>query len=283
MSPARKRPATGASRPTATKQQAAKNARANVRANATPARDTPRDAMREKVHTQPATLPAATTKPETGGPVVLVVDVGGTHIKLRASDWEEQERVDSGPHLDAAGMVRAVRDLVGRRHFDVVAMGYPGVVKQGNPAHEPVNLAAGWVGFDFAQAFGAPTRIINDALMQALGNYESGHMLFIGYGTGMGSAMVTEKSMLPLELAHLPYRKGRTYEEYVGAAGRERMGDEKWEKHCLRVAVMLREGLQATDVVLGGGNSKRLREIPEGMRLGSPDAAFLGGRQLWKR
>ena len=215
--------------------------------------------------------------------VVLVVDVGGTHIKLRATDWAEVTRIDSGPHMGPGQMVSAVRDVVGERHYDVVAMGYPGVVKGGHPAAEPVNLGSGWVGFDFSAAFGVPVRTINDAAMQALGNYEGGHMLFIGFGTGMGSAMVTETALLPLELAHMPYRKRRTYEEYVGAAGRERMGDQKWEKHCLRVAAILRDGLQATDVVLGGGNSRRLHQLPEGMRLGAPDAAFQGGLLLWNR
>ena len=220
---------------------------------------------------------------EKPAPIVLVVDVGGTHIKLRGSDWPEVTRIDSGPHMGAAQMVSAVLECVGDRHYDVVAMGYPGPVLNGQPRDEPINLGPGWVGFDYAAAFDAPVRTINDAAMQALGNYQSGHMLFIGFGTGMGSAMVTATSLLPLELAHLPYRKGRTYEEYVGAAGRERMGDRKWEKHCLRVAVMLRDGMQATDVVLGGGNSKRLHQLPEGMRLGDPDAAFHGGLQLWLR
>lgn len=214
---------------------------------------------------------------------VLVVDVGGTHVKLRGSDWAEVVRIDSGPHMGPGQMVAAVREQVAGRRFDVVAMGYPGVVRGGVPAAEPVNLAAGWVGFDYPAAFGTPVRTINDAAMQALGNYAGGNMLFIGFGTGMGSAFVTPHDVLPLELAHLPYRKGRTYEEYVGAAGRERMGDHKWERHCLRVAVLLRDALQASDVVLGGGNAKRLHQIPDGMRLGAPDAAFLGGLLLWKR
>lgn len=215
--------------------------------------------------------------------VVLVVDVGGTHVKLRASDWADVTRIDSGQHMGPGQMIDAVRECVAGRHYDVVAMGYPGVVRGGQPAHEPVNLGPGWVGFDFAAAFGVPVRTINDAAMQALGNYDRGHMLFIGFGTGMGSAFVTERELLPLELAHAPYRKRRTYEEYVGAAGRERMGDKKWEKHCLRVAAILRDAMQATEVVLGGGNAKRLHEIPDGMRLGAPDAAFKGGLQLWNR
>ena len=214
---------------------------------------------------------------------ILVVDVGGTHIKLRGSDWAEVTRIDSGMHMGPTQMVAAVREVLEGRRYDVVAMGYPGVVRGGAPAEEPVNLGPGWVGFDYSAAFGTPVRTINDAAMQALGNYADGNMLFIGFGTGMGSALVTPHDVLPLELAHAPYRKGRTYEEYVGAAGRERMGDHKWERHCLRVATILRDALQATDVVLGGGNAKRLHQIPDGMRLGAPDAAFLGGLQLWQR
>ena len=238
-----------------------------------------------------AAKPAVTKRPAPPVPhaalppqAILVVDVGGTHIKLRGSDWTEVTRIDSGPLMGPAQMITAVRDALEGRRYDVVAMGYPGVVRGGVPAEEPVNLASGWVGFDYAAAFGTPLRTINDAAMQALGNYAgSGNMLFIGFGTGMGSAFVTPHDVLPLELAHLPYRKGRSYEEYVGAAGRERMGDHKWEKHCLRVAVLLRDALQASDVVLGGGNAKRLHQIPDGMRLGAPDAAFLGGLQLWSR
>lgn len=248
---------------------------------------TPRTAQRAA---QRATKPAVTKRAAPPLPpvaaaipqTVLVVDVGGTHVKLRGSDWTEVTRVDSGPHMGPAQMVDAVRQALEGRRYDVVAMGYPGVVRGGVPAEEPVNLAQGWVGFDYAAAFGTPVRTINDAAMQALGNYAgSGNMLFIGFGTGMGSAFVTPHDVLPLELAHLPYRKGRTYEEYVGAAGRERMGDHKWERHALRVAVLLRDALQATDVVLGGGNAKRLHQIPDGMRLGAPDAAFLGGLRLW--
>ena len=225
----------------------------------------------------------ASPRPADPASIILVVDVGGTHIKVRASDWPELVRIDSGPNMGASQMVDAVRELVGDRRYDVVAMGYPGPVKDGQPAREPVNLGPGWVGFDYAAAFGAPVRTINDAAMQALGNFAGGHMLFIGYGTGMGSAFVTDLEVLPLELAHAPYRKGRTYEEYVGAAGRERMGDRKWRKHCLRVACILRDAMQASDVVLGGGNAKRLDDIPEGMRIGSPDAAFKGGLELWAR
>jgi polyphosphate glucokinase len=144
-----------------------------------------------------------------------------------------------------------------------------------------VNLVGGWVDFDFAAALGAPVRMLNDAAMQALGNYQGGRMLFLGFGTGMGSALIVDGVVQPLELAHLPYRKGKTYEEYVGAAGRARLGDPRWRHHCRQVAIMLRDALQVTDVVLGGGNAKRLRELPEGMRIGRGDAAFAGGLQMW--
>ena len=212
---------------------------------------------------------------------VLVVDVGGTSVKLRASDWPDREKFASGKAMGPAEMIAGVRELLAGRTYDVITLGYPGPVAEGGPAREPHNLAPGWVGFDFERAFGAPVRMLNDAAMQALGNYRGGRMLFLGYGTGLGSAMVADGVVIPLELAHLPYRQGRTYEEYVGVAGRDRLGDRRWMRHCLRVATMLRDAMQVHDVVLGGGNSKRLEDIPDGMRLGVHDAAFQGGVQLW--
>ena len=212
---------------------------------------------------------------------VLVVDVGGTNVKLRASDWPEREKFASGKGMGPTEMVAGVRDALAGRRFDVVAMGYPGPVADGGPAKEPHNLAPGWVGFDFERAFRVPVRTLNDAAMQALGNYHGGRMLFLGFGTGLGSAMVADGVVIPLELAHLPYRHVKSYEDYVGAAGRDRLGNRRWQRHCLTVATLLRDAMQVQDVVLGGGNSKKLDEIPDGMRLGAHDAAFLGGVQLW--
>lgn len=212
---------------------------------------------------------------------VLVVDVGGTNVKVRASDWPETVRIPSGPAMGPQAMVAAVKDCVGNRRFDAVALGFPGPVRDGRILQEPVNLATGWADYDFTAALGAPVRMLNDAAMQALGNYAGGRMLFLGFGTGLGSAMVADGVVMPLELAHLPYRKERSYEEYVGAAGRKRLGDHRWRQHCRRVATLLRDAMQVTDVVLGGGNAKRLHRLPEGMRLGRTDAAFAGGLQMW--
>ena len=215
------------------------------------------------------------------GTTILVVDVGGTHIKVRSSDMPEQVRFDSGKAMTARAMVDGVLAVMAGQRFDVVAMGYPGPVADGRVVEEPINLGPGWTTFDWAMAFGAPVRIINDAAMQALGNYEGGRMLFLGFGTGMGSALIVEGVVQPLELAHLPYRKGKTYEEYVGAEGRRKLGAHRWRHHALQVATMLRAGLQVQEVVIGGGNGRKLGRLPEGMRLGRQDAAFHGGLQLW--
>lgn len=220
-------------------------------------------------------------RPAARAPRVLVVDVGGTNVKLRASDWPEREKIPSGSTMGPAEMVARVRETVAGRPFDVVALGYPGPVQDGRPAREPHNLAPGWVGFDFEGAFGVPVRTLNDAAMQALGNYRGGRMLFLGYGTGLGSAMVADGVVIPLELAHLPYRGDRTYEDYVGAAGRARLGNARWKRHCMKVARLLRDAMQVRDVVLGGGNAKKLENLPEGMRHGTLEAAFEGGLQLW--
>ena len=220
-------------------------------------------------------------RPAARAPRVLVVDVGGTNVKLRASDWAEREKIPSGSTMGPAEMVARVRETVAGRPFDVVALGYPGPVQDGRPAREPHNLAPGWVGFDFEGAFGVPVRTLNDAAMQALGNYRGGRMLFLGYGTGLGSAMVADGVVIPLELAHLPYRGDRTYEDYVGAAGRARLGNARWKRHCMKVARLLRDAMQVRDVVLGGGNAKKLENLPEGMRHGTLEAAFEGGLQLW--
>jgi polyphosphate glucokinase len=213
---------------------------------------------------------------------ILVIDVGGTHVKVRASGQRERREVSSGPRMTARRMVKAVRELAADWSYEVVSIGYPGLVVHGRIAAEPKNLGAGWVGFDFESAFGRPVRIVNDAAMQALGGYEGGRLLFLGLGTGLGSAMIVDGRIEPMELAHLPYRKGRSYEAYVGARGLKRLGARRWRKHVLTVIGLLRTALEPDCVVVGGGNATRLKRLPDGVQLGSNANAFEGGFRLWK-
>jgi len=212
---------------------------------------------------------------------VLVIDIGGTHVKTLATGQTEPRRFASGPALTAARMVSGVRKLVRGWTYDAVAIGYPGVVARGRPIVEPRNLAKGWVGFDYRAAFGRPVKIMNDAAMQALGSYKGGVMLFLGLGTGLGSALVVDGIVEPMELAHLPYRKG-TFEDYLGLRGLEKRGKKKWRKHVAAAVEGLVAALEPDDVVLGGGNAKRLKELPSGCRLGDNGNAFLGGFRLWE-
>ena len=211
---------------------------------------------------------------------ILVVDVGGTHVKILASGQRTPRRFESGPTLTPRRMVAGVKRSAQGWAFDAVSIGYPGVVVRGRPISEPHNLGRGWVGFDYAKAFGRPVRILNDAAMQALGSYRGGKMLFLGLGTGLGTAMVVDGVIEPLELAHLPYRKA-TYEDYVGARSLERRGRKKWQRHVLEVVECLRAALGPDDVVLGGGNAAKLERLPAGCRLGSNANAFRGGDRLW--
>ena len=213
---------------------------------------------------------------------VLVVDVGGTHVKIRVSNRRTSRQFESGPTLTPQQMVASVHELAGEWEYDVVSVGYPGVVIHGKIMTEPYNLGRGWVGFDFRQAFGRPTRIINDAAMQAIGSYEGGRMLFLGLGTGLGSAMIVDGVVASMELAHLPYKKGKTFDDYVGDMGRRRRGSRKWERSVQEVVTQLRAALETDYVVLGGGNSKKLKSLPDGARLGSNDFAFLGGFRMWR-
>ena len=214
-------------------------------------------------------------------PRVLVVDVGGTHVKVLATGQRTPREIASGPTLTARDMVAAVKRLTADWRYDAVSIGYPGVVVHGRPLAEPHNLGRGWMGFDFPKAFGCPVRMVNDAVMQALGSYRGGRMLFLGLGTGLGSAMIIDGVLEPMELAHLPYRKDRTYEDYVGLRGLERLGKKRWRRHVADVVERLRAALEADDVVLGGGNAKLLKSLPPGTRLGRNANAFVGGFRLW--
>ena len=211
----------------------------------------------------------------------LVVDVGGTNVKLLASGHRVPIKIKSGPTLTPRDMVRAVLDATSDWTYDRVSMGYPGPVKHGKPIRDPWNLGAGWVGFDFRRAFGKPLRIVNDAAMQALGSYDGGTMLFLGLGTGLGSAMIRDGMLIPLELAHLPYRHGNTYEHWIGEAGMKRLGKNRWRKHVAAIAELLTEAFLADYVVLGGGNVRHLKRLPKGVRRGRNANAFKGGYRLW--
>ena len=214
---------------------------------------------------------------------ILVIDVGGSNIKIGLSAHDQRLKVPSGPELTAAKMVAAVRTATKTWKYDVISIGYPGSVVQGMPAEDPRNLAAGWVGYKFEKALGKPVRIVNDAAMQALGTYRGGRMLFLGLGTGLGSAFVVEGMLQPLELAHLPYRNGRTYEDYVGLRGYKRLGRKRWRRHVEAVVALLRHGLQADYVTLGGGQTKHLSALPRGVHLGNNADAIVGGFRLWSQ
>ena len=213
---------------------------------------------------------------------VLAIDIGGTHVKILATGETEKRAIDSGPGLTAAARVAGVKKLAKGWTYDVVSMGFPGPVMHHKPVLEPHNLAKGWVGFDYEKAFGKPVRILNDAAMQALGSYKGGRMLFLGLGTGLGSAMVIDGIVEPMELAHLPYKKGRTFEDYVGLRGLERLGKTKWRKEVAEVVERFREALSPDYIVLGGGNAKKVKDLPEGCELGNNANAFLGGFRLWE-
>jgi polyphosphate glucokinase len=221
-----------------------------------------------------------TTHDGKENPKVLVIDVGGTHVKVLATGQQEPRKIDSGPTMTASLMVKQVKDLIKDWGFNAVSIGYPGPVVHGRPLHDPHNLGPGWVGFNFRKAFGCPVKVINDAAMQALGSYKGGRMLFLGLGTGLGSAMVVDGILEPMELAHLPYKK-KTYEHYVGISALERMGKKKWRRKVAEIVGQLKDALEVDYVVLGGGNSRNLKELPPGARLGDNQNAFLGGFRLW--
>ena len=212
---------------------------------------------------------------------VLVIDIGGNHVKVVVSGRSQPRAVASGPKLTPEEMTAGVKKVARGWKYDVVSIGYPGVVLHGRPIAEPHNLGEGWVHFDYGTAFGRPVKIINDAAMQALGSYRGGKMLFLGLGTGLGTALIADSIVEPLELGHLPYKKG-TYEDYVGQRGLEKRGKAKWRRDVADVVAHLAAALEPDEVVLGGGNVRKLKELPPGCRAGDNSNAFVGGLRLWE-
>jgi polyphosphate glucokinase len=212
---------------------------------------------------------------------VLAIDVGGTHVKILATGQKERREFESGNTLTPAKMVAGVKQLARGWKYDVISIGYPGPVLVNRPVAEPHNLARGWIGFDFERAFKHPVKVINDAAMQALGSYRKGTMLFLGLGTGLGAAMVVNGLVDPMEIGHLPYKKA-TYEAYVGRRGLEKHGHKKWHRHVADVIKRLKTALSPDDVVVGGGNVKKLKKLPKGCRAGDNANAFIGGFRLWE-
>jgi polyphosphate glucokinase len=212
---------------------------------------------------------------------VLVVDVGGTHVKFEISGQAERREFKSGPKLSAKSMVSKVKRLASDWRYDAVSIGYPGLVMRNHVVAEPHNLGRGWTDLDFEKAFGCPVKIINDAAMQALGSYQGGKMLFLGLGTGLGTAMIVDGVIEPMELAHLPYKKGKTFEDYVGVAGLKRSGKKKWRKHVVDVIKRLMAALEPEYIVLGGGNVDKLGKLAPRVRKGDNNNAFEGGAKLW--
>jgi len=213
---------------------------------------------------------------------VLVVDVGGTHVKILATGQKQSREFSSGPKLTAKQMVAGVKKLAGDWKYDAVSIGYPGLVISNRPLADPYNLGRGWAGFDFEAAFICPVKVVNDAAMQALGSYKRGKMLFLGLGTGLGSAMIVDGIVEPMELGHLPYKK-HTFEDYVGTRGFARLGIKKWRQAVKDVISRLIAALEPEDVVLGGGNVKQLKKLPPGCRAGDNANAFVGGFRLWQK
>jgi polyphosphate glucokinase len=213
---------------------------------------------------------------------VLVIDIGGTNVKLLATGRRTVRKIPSGPDLTPRKLVRGVLPAVTDWDYDVVSIGYPGPVENNRPLKEPVNLGKGWVRFDYEKAFGRPVRMVNDAAMQAIGSYQGKNMLFLGLGTGLGSTLVRNGTVVPMELGHLPYRKGHTFEEYIGDGGYKRLGKPAWRKHVAEVVRQLMNATVADYAVLGGGNVRHLKDLPPRTRRGSNANAFRGGYRLWQ-
>lgn len=229
-------------------------------------------------------MPGNRTAPGRRAPRrILVIDVGGTHIKFRVDGRGRIFKFPSGRKLGPARMTAKVLKRAQGVAYDAVSIGYPGLVFHGRIAAEPHNLAEGWMGFDFAEAFGKPVRIVNDAAMQAIGTYRGGRMLFLGLGTGLGATLIIDGVVEPTEIGHMPYRKGRTFEDFLGERGRRRLGTRKWRRAVADVVTHLKGALEADYVVLGGGNAARLKKLPPGARRGDNRNAFIGGVRMWRQ
>ncbi|MDX8453556.1 ROK family protein [Mesorhizobium sp. VK9D] len=225
---------------------------------------------------------ASKTTAAGSDPIVLTIDVGGSHVKILTSAGGEMRRTASGPNLTPDQVVASVKKLAEDLEYDVISMGYPGPVRDNKPSLDPFNLGKGWNGYDFTAAFGKPVKLVNDALMQAIGSYDGGRMLFLGLGTGLGAAMIIKNVGQPMELAHLPYKKGASFEDYVGERGLIKRGKKKWRRYVFDVVDRLRAALQPDYIVIGGGNVDKLDELPEKSRRGDNTRAFAGGFRLWR-
>ena len=234
--------------------------------------------------TPPRRTPPGRRTPHRPSPArILVIDVGGSHVKFRVGPKGEIRRFESGPKMSAAAMTRQVRRLAKDLPYEAVSIGYPGPVLRGRIVSEPHNLGPGWVHYDFAKSFGRPTRVINDATMQALGSYEGGRMLFLGLGTGLGTTLILDGTVESMEIGHAHFKRGRSFEDYLGERGRKRLGTKRWRKTVAEVVEQLKAVFEVDYVVLGGGNSKRLKALPAGARIGDNLNAFAGGLRLWRR
>ena len=214
---------------------------------------------------------------------VLVIDIGGSHVKFRIDARGPVRKFVSGPRMSPASMTRRILELTRNLGFEAVSIGYPGLVFRGRIAAEPHNLGAGWVGFDFHKAFGRPVKVINDAAMQAIGSYRGGRMLFLGLGTGLGATLIIDGVVEPTEVGHMPYKRGRTFEDYVGERGRKRLGTRKWRRKVTDVIERLKLAFEADYVVLGGGNAVRLTSLAQDVHHGDNRNALIGGLRLWRR
>lgn len=213
---------------------------------------------------------------------ILVIDVGGTHVKVKVSTHREERKFSSGHQLTPQKMIEGVKELTKDWHYDVIAIGCPMVIsKEGKPIHEPANLGKGWIGFNFEAAFGCPVKVVNDAAMQALGDYKGGRMLFLGLGTGLGTTMIDHGNLIPMELGHFPYKKG-TIEDYTGTHALEKLGKKKWNKHVFKIIELLQAALEPEKIVLGGGDATLLKKLPGGCSTAPNANAFVGGFLLWK-
>jgi polyphosphate glucokinase len=229
-------------------------------------------------------MPAALAKSARGKRLrILVIDVGGNHVKLQLNTPRRRRKFRSGPKLTAEAMVTKVKDLTEAWTYQVASVGYPGPVAGNRPIADPYNLGSGWTGFDFAKVFHCPVKVVNDAVMQALGSYRGGRMLFLGLGTGLGSAMIIDGVIEPMELAHLRYKKGKSFEDYLGTRGLRRSGLKKWRRHVTDVIKILSAALEPDYVVLGGGNVRKMKKLPSGTERGNNDKAFVGGIRLWEK